>query len=80
MKMKEIIIDNKIRFGKPLIKGTRITVDEIIGALAAGMSFKEIEKEYGVNRKGILAALRYATEILSEEKTGLLRVKDEILS
>ena len=60
METGEIIIDKKTRFGKPVIKGTRITVDEVLGGLAAGMTFEEIEKEYGVKKKGILAALKYA--------------------
>jgi uncharacterized protein (DUF433 family) len=56
----KIIIDQKIRFGKPTIKGTRITVEEILGALAGGMDFREIEKEYGVKKEDILAAIKYA--------------------
>ncbi|MBI2631562.1 DUF433 domain-containing protein [Candidatus Pacearchaeota archaeon] len=55
--MVEVIVDEKIRFGKPIINGTRITVDEVLGALAGGMTFEEIEIEYGVNKEGILAAL-----------------------
>ena len=73
--MAEIVINEKVRFGKPIIKGTRITVDEVLGALAGGMTFEEIETDYGVKKDGILAALRYATEIISEEKVGLLKVK-----
>ncbi len=73
--MAEIIIDEKIRFGKPIIKGTRVTVDEVLGALAGGMSHKEIDGEYGVNNEGILAALKYAAEIVSEEQVGLVNVK-----
>jgi len=59
--MTDVIIDGEIRCGKPIIKGTRITVDEVLGALAGGMTFEEIEKEYGANKEGILAALKYAT-------------------
>lgn len=73
--MAEIIVDDKIRFGKPIIKGTRITVDEILGALAGGMTYDELEKEYGVDRDGVLATLKYATEIVSEEQVGLVKVK-----
>lgn len=73
--MAEIVIDEKIRFGKPIIKGTRVTVNEVLGALAGGMTFEEIEKEYGVDKEGILAALKYATEIISEEQVGTLKVK-----
>jgi len=74
--MGDIIIDEKIRFGKPIIKGTRITVDEVLGALAAGMTYEEVEKEYGVKKDGVLAALQYATEIISEEKVGVLKIKE----
>jgi len=73
--MAEIIVDEKVRFGKPIIKGTRITVDEVLGALAGGMAHEEIEKEYGIDNAGILAALKYAAEIVSEEQVGLVKVK-----
>ena len=73
--MKEIVVDEKVRFGKPIIKGTRVTVDEVLGALAGGMTYEELKKEYGVNRDGVLAALKYATEIVSEEHVGLVKVK-----
>ena len=73
--MAEIVIDEKIRFGKPVFKGTRITVDEVLGALAGGMTYDEIKKEYGVKKDGILAALKYAAEIVSEEQVGLIKIK-----
>ncbi|MBI2542777.1 MAG: DUF433 domain-containing protein [Candidatus Aenigmarchaeota archaeon] len=73
--MAEIVIDEKVRFGKPIIKGTRIAVDEVLGALAGGMTFEEIEKEYGVKKDSILAVLKYATEIVSEEQVGMLKVE-----
>ncbi len=57
--MAEVVIDGNVRFGKPIIKGTRITVDEIIGALASDMTFEEIEKGYGVDKNSILAALKW---------------------
>ena len=36
-----ISVDEKIRFGKPVISGTRVPVDLIIGKLAGGMTYKE---------------------------------------
>ena len=68
--MARIIVNRRIRFGKPIIEGTRITVDEVLGALAGGMTYEEIEEEYGLTKEGILAALRYATKIIAEEKIG----------
>lgn len=63
----KIIVDTKIRFGKPIIKGTRITVEEILGFLAGGMDYKEIEKEYGTKKEEIVAAINYAAFFLKGE-------------
>lgn len=62
-----IIIDPKIRFGKPVIKGTRVPVDLIVGKIAGGMTVEEVAKEYDLKREDILAALRYAAQIIKEE-------------
>ncbi|MCK4733800.1 MAG: DUF433 domain-containing protein [Methanophagales archaeon] len=63
-----ISIDEKIRFGKPVISGTRIPVDLIIGKLAGGMTYEEVMAEYEITREDILAALDYAATILSSEE------------
>lgn len=69
--MKEIapriIIDPKIRFGKPVIRGTRVPVDLIVGKIAGGMTIKEIAREYDLKREDILAALSYAAQIIRKE-------------
>lgn len=41
-----ISIDPSIRFGKPIITGTRITVSDVLGWLASGMSFDEILADF----------------------------------
>ncbi len=66
--MKKIVIDEKIRHGKPVIEGTRITVDEVLGALAGGMTYEEIEREYGVTKKDIVAVIKYVASFISGEK------------
>ncbi|MBE9592135.1 MAG: DUF433 domain-containing protein [Proteobacteria bacterium] len=48
-----IAIDDRIRHGKPIIKGTRITIDEVLKALIGGMNYGEIESEYGIEREDI---------------------------
>ena len=58
---QRIVIDNKIRHGKPIIKGTRITIDEVLGALVGGMTYEEIEREYGIRREDILARIRHTS-------------------
>lgn len=73
--MTRIIINEKVRFGKPIIEGTRITVDEVLGALAGGMTYGEIEEEYGLTKEDIIAALHYATKIIAEERVGVVRTE-----
>ena len=74
--MAKITINKKIRFGKPIIEGTRITVDEVLGALAGGMTYEEIEEEYDLTKEDILAALLYATKIIAEEKVGIVGIEE----
>ena len=63
-----ISIDEKVRFGKPVIKGTRVPVDLVIGKLAGGMTYEEVMSEYDLTREDILAALDYAAKHLSDEE------------
>jgi len=66
--MKNVIIDQNIQHGQPVIEGTRIPVAVILGALADGMSFDEVKKEYDVTGEDIRAALRYTAELAADEK------------
>lgn len=55
-----IIVDKSIRFGKPTIKGTRITVDDIIQLILDGYSIKDILEQYpSLTDEKLLAALLY---------------------
>ncbi|TRZ87708.1 MAG: DUF433 domain-containing protein [Methanosarcinales archaeon] len=63
-----ITIDEKVRFGKPVIKGTRVPVDLILGKLAGGMTYEEVMTEYDLTKEDILAALNYASRHLSDEE------------
>jgi len=64
MEYKEYIeIDPNIRFGKPIIKGTRISVFDILGWLASGMSNEEIILDYPtIKKEHILACLAYSAD------------------
>lgn len=63
-----ITVDPSVRFGKPVIKGTRVPADTIVARVASGMNIKEIAEEYGITEKDIYNALRYAAIRLSEEQ------------
>ena len=62
-----ITVDPKVRFGKPIVKGTRVDVATILGHLAAGDSLEELMEDYGLSREQVLAAIGYAAEIISLE-------------
>ena len=47
-------------------------VSLVVGSLAGGMSFEEVEKEYGLTREDIRAALRFAGRLVEEESFHLL--------
>ena len=63
---KRIEINPDIMGGKPVIKGTRVPVEVIVGGLAGGMTIEEVCREYRIKEE-VRAALAYAAETLSEE-------------
>ncbi|MEM4418996.1 MAG: DUF433 domain-containing protein [Candidatus Nitrosocaldus sp.] len=67
-----IVIDPDICNGKPVIKGTRITVEFILELLANGWSYEDVTKNYGISKEDILEALAYAAELMREEKVYII--------
>ena len=63
-----IAVDETVAFGKPVIAGTRIPVDLVVGKLAGGMTYAEVATEYGLKEEDILAVLAYAAHQLSGEE------------
>lgn len=63
-----IISDPAIMMGKPVVAGTRITVELILEKLAAGESFEDILQAHPrLTRKGILAALDFAARAIKAD-------------
>ena len=73
--MERITTNPKIMHGKPVIKGTRVPVDVILGSLVGGMSYEEVEKEYGVKKADIVAAIEYAAKFVMGEEIKPLKIK-----
>ena len=66
---KKIEVNPKIMLGKPVVKGTRITVELILEELSAGKSMEELIKAHPrLDLDGILAALAFAADALKGEK------------
>jgi len=65
--LKRISLDHKILVGKPVIKGTRLTVEFIINLLAHGETIEKILEEYqGLSVEDIQACLLFATKSLED--------------
>jgi uncharacterized protein (DUF433 family) len=64
-----IALDPKVLAGKPIIRGTRLAVEFVIGLLADGWSEGEVLANYpGLTHEDILACLAYARDALGAEK------------
>lgn len=67
--LKRIIINPKIMLGKPVIKGTRLTVAIVVEKLAYGHTIEELKKDYPfLTEDDIRAALLYAAKRLANEE------------
>jgi uncharacterized protein (DUF433 family) len=66
-----ITVTPQIRFGRPVIRGTRVPVATVIARIASGSSFAEVMEEYELTREDILNALNYAALRLAEEQIWL---------
>lgn len=64
--LERIVVDSKVMVGKPVIKGTRLTVEFILNILAHGGTISEILEEYkGLTKEDIQACLLFATKSLT---------------
>jgi uncharacterized protein (DUF433 family) len=63
--LERITLDPKVMVGKPVIKGTRLTVEYILNLLAHGATTGEILEEYeGLTQEDIQACFLFATRSL----------------
>jgi len=75
--LKRIVVDPKIMEGKPVIRGTRITVDLILELLAFGMTPEEIAEDYGISVEDVRAALLYAAKVLGREEVIIVEAESQ---
>ncbi|MFH0786868.1 MAG: DUF433 domain-containing protein [Pseudomonadota bacterium] len=65
--LKRITIDPKVMVGKPVIQGTRLTVEYILNLLAHGSTTEDIIREYkGLNPEDIQACILFASKSLED--------------
>jgi uncharacterized protein (DUF433 family) len=64
-----IVVDPDILVGKPVVRGTRLSVDFLLGLLSQGWAESEILRNYpGLERDDLLACWAYAAEWIGREK------------
>jgi uncharacterized protein (DUF433 family) len=66
---ERIVVDPKVLVGKPLIRGTRLSVEFILDLLANDWTIEQVLDEYPqLAREDVMAVLKYAAEMAKEEK------------
>ena len=64
-----IVLDAGVLAGKPVIRGTRLSVDFIIGLMADGWAEADILRNYpGLSHQDVAACLAYARDVLRSEE------------
>jgi uncharacterized protein (DUF433 family) len=65
--LERITVDPRVMVGKPVIRGTRLTVEFVLGLLAHGRTVEDILKEYeGLVREDVQACILFATKSLED--------------
>ena len=65
--LERIVVNPRVKVGKPVIDGTRLTVELILGLLGHGMTIEDILGEYKhLTREDILACLLFAQKSLED--------------
>ena len=62
-----VVIDPAVLHGKPVIRGTRVPVFIVVGSLAGGMTFEDVQREYDLTAEDVRAALKFAADLTAEE-------------
>lgn len=70
-----IVRDREILGGKPIIRGTRISVEFVLELFASGMTAEDIVRAYPLlERDAVLAATRFAANELKHEEVHMTEV------
>ena len=67
--LERIVVNPKIMGGKPIVRGTRITVEQVLKLLAQGIATNEILRDYPhLSKDDVAAVLFYAAKVAGEEE------------
>jgi uncharacterized protein (DUF433 family) len=66
--LDNIVVNPSVLIGKPIVKGTRISVEQVLGHLADGWSVVQITQNYpSLKEEDIAACLAYARDVIAGE-------------
>ncbi len=64
-----ILTDPHVLAGKPIVRGTRLAVDFLLGLFAQGWTESQVLENYpGLSREALLAVFAYAAESIADER------------
>ena len=66
--LERITIDPGVLCGKPVIKGTRISIELVLEKLVQGYSYQKITEEYDIQEEDIKTALFFAQKTIANEE------------
>jgi len=69
---EQIAVDPEIQGARPVIRGTRVLVQIIVGSLAGDMTVEEVCEQYRVTEEQVRGALAYAAETVASERVMVL--------
>ena len=68
--LNRITVNNQVVLGKPTVRGTRLTVEHVLKALSAGISFEQLKEDFPfLEEDDLRACIAYASSIMEDEKT-----------
>jgi uncharacterized protein (DUF433 family) len=72
--LNRIVIEPTVMMGKPTIRGYRVTVEQILKALASGITFAQLVEDYPfLENEDVDACLLYAAKLVEEERIYILK-------
>lgn len=63
-----VTADPDIVHGRPVLRGTRVPVEIVLGSLAAGMTTQDVAREYGLTVAQVFDAVAYASNLVAREE------------
>ena len=67
--LRRITLNPEVMLGKPTVRGTRLTVEHIIKALAGGLTVEQLQEDFPfLEDADVRACLLYASQLLESEK------------